>query len=70
MLQSTSQSPECHNGAAYSVIGCKTTFQKVISSSNSKPNAFNLLIIGRGGAIAKWGYYRTAGANHKHMKNL
>ena len=26
--------------------------------------------IGRGGAIAKWGYYRTAGANHKHVKNL
>ena len=26
--------------------------------------------IGRGGAIAKWGYYRTAGANHKRIKNL
>ena len=26
--------------------------------------------IGQGGAIAKWGYYRTAGANHKRIKNL
>ena len=26
--------------------------------------------IGRGGAIANWGYYRTAGANHEHTKNL